>query len=158
MRQESTDGSATRVADGLVQAVEAAAPRLRGMSDARASLTPRPGKWCAKEVIGHLIDSAANNHQRFVRAQLGSELVSPGYEQDLWVSRQGYAEAPWTDLVELWRLYNLRLAEVIRRIPPEKLATPCRIAAGEPVTLGFVVQDYLRHLHHHLGQIASTGP
>jgi hypothetical protein len=139
--------------DRLTAVVEAASPRLRGIGDADAGVSPRPGAWCPKEVMGHLIDSAANNHQRFVRGQLAAELVLPGYEQDRWVSVQGYGEARWTDLVELWRLYNLRLAEVIRRIPPARLSTPCRLGAGEPVTLGFIVKDYLRHVEHHLGQI-----
>jgi hypothetical protein len=147
-----------RTAARLVVVVNAAAGTLRDIDDGRAGTAPGPGKWCPKEVIGHLLDSAANNHQRFVRAQLVPELVLPGYEQDRWVSLQGYAAARWGDLLDLWRLYNLRLAEVIRRIPPEKLATPCRIGGGSPVTLGFIVGDYTRHLEHHMAQVGVSVP
>jgi hypothetical protein len=147
-----------RTAARLVAVVSAASGRLRDIDDGRAGTAPAPGKWCPKEVIGHLLDSAANNHQRFVRAQLVPELSLPGYEQDRWVSLQGYAAARWEDLLDLWRLYNLRLAEVIRRIPQEKLATPCRIGGGSPVTLGFIVGDYTRHLEHHLAQVGVSVP
>jgi hypothetical protein len=147
-----------RTADRLVAVVSAAPIGLVGLDDERAAASPRPGKWCPKEVIGHLLDSAANNHQRFVRAQLAPEISLPGYEQERWVSVQGYAAARWDELMALWCLYNFRLAEVIRRIPPEKLATPCRIGGGEPVTLGFIVEDYLRHLEHHLAQVGFSIP
>jgi hypothetical protein len=150
------DEVTTKVADALVARVEDTARRLRGASEALAAARPAPGKWCGKEMVGHLCDSAANNLQRFVRAQLASELTLPGYEQDAWVSAQGHAEAPWRDLVELWRLSNLHLARVIRRIPPEKLPTACRIGSRDPVTLGWLVEDYLRHFEHHVKGLLDT--
>lgn len=107
------------------------------------------------EVIGHLVDSAANNHQRFVRAQQVAELVFPKYEQNDWVRVQGYNEVPWMDLVELWRRYNLHLAHVMRRIPDDKLEVRCTIGDYAPVTLGFLVEDYLTHLRHHLKKIGE---
>jgi hypothetical protein len=145
-----------KVADALVARVEDTARRLRGANDALAAARPAPGRWCGKEMLGHLVDSATNNLQRFVRAQLAAELAFPGYEQDAWVSAQGYAEASWRDLVDLWRLANLHLARVMRRIPQEKLATPCRIGGRDPVTLGWIVEDYLRHFEHHVKALLET--
>jgi hypothetical protein len=75
------------VAD-LLEAIHGATPILLAMSEDRSRLRPAPGKWCPREVIGHLIDSASNNHQRFVRAQFQDDLVFSGYEQDAWVSVQ----------------------------------------------------------------------
>ena len=123
-------------------------------ADSRAAAR-RPGTnaWSPKEVLGHLIDSAANNHQRFVRAQQTDALTLPGYEQNHWVSSQGYQDADWPHLVALWRHLNLHLADVITRIPPDKYAVPCVIGDSEPVTLEFVIVDYLRHLEHHMAQI-----
>ena len=123
-------------------------------ADARAAARrPAPGTWSPKEVVGHLIDSAANNHQRFVRAQQGDALALPGYEQDHWVAAQGYQDADWPHLVALWTHLNLHLADVMARIPPAKYAVPCVIGDDAPVTLEFVVIDYLRHLRHHMAQI-----
>lgn len=133
--------------------VEEEMPRLLGMSEEEAVHRPAPGKWCRKEILGHLIDSAANNHQRFVRAQPGEELRFPGYAQDEWVARQCYAEEDWSDLVDLWSSWNAHLSHVIARLPQGALSSNCRIGAGEPVTLGFLVEDYVRHLEHHLQQI-----
>jgi hypothetical protein len=143
------------VADELAGVVDEAAARLRAVSDQGAAQRPAPGKWSPKEIVGHLIDSAANNHQRFVRAPQadGGELVLPGYAQDRWVALQDYQGAEWMELIDLWSAYNRHLAHVIRRIPPAAMATACRIGAGEPVTLRFLVDDYLDHLKHHLRQL-----
>ena len=114
-----------------------------------AARKPAPDKWAPKEVIGHLIDSAANNHQRFVRAQQGP-LTTAGYEQNHWVNSQGYIDADWPRLVSLWTQLNLHLADVIARIPAGKYSVPVTIGDDPPVMLEFVIADYLRHLEHHM--------
>jgi hypothetical protein len=123
-------------------------------ADAKApARKPAPGQWAPKEVLGHLIDSAANNHQRFVRAQQGDALVIAGYDQNHWVKSQGYIDADWPHLVALWTQLNLHLADVIARIPSGKYAVPCTIGDDAPVTLEFVIVDYLAHMKHHMAQI-----
>src|SRR5262245_46381642 len=94
-------GQAPSFVADLVSAVDRAAPALVALGDERSRACPAPGKWSPREVIGHLIDSASNNHQRFVRAQLQEDLVFAGYEQESWVRLQHYAEAPWDELVVL---------------------------------------------------------
>ncbi|HKC24674.1 MAG TPA: DinB family protein [Thermoanaerobaculia bacterium] len=152
-----------RVEEDLVAVVEAAAPRLLALSDDEAARPREPGKWSAKEVIGHLVDSASHNHQRFVRAQLADALVFPGYEQDAFVKAQRYAERPWDELVGLWRGYNLHIAHVISGIPEDvrererarhnlhEIAFR-RMPEDRPATLEFLMRDYLVHLEHHLPQ------
>jgi hypothetical protein len=141
------------VADELIRVVDEAAKGLRTLDERRAAAKPRPEVWSVKEILGHLIDSAANNHQRFVRAQQVAELAMPGYDQDHWVKSQGHQNRGWPELLEFWVSYNHHLSHVIRRIPESALAVPCRIGASEPVTLGFLVEDYAVHLRHHLKQI-----
>lgn len=132
------------------------AGRLALIDEAGASERRYEGAWSCKEVLGHLIDSAANNHQRFVRLQFVSYLEMPGYEQESWVRSQGYHQEAWTEVVALWRGYNLHLAHVIRALPSASLSNRCKIAQYEPTTLEFIATDYLRHLKHHLEQIAAT--
>lgn len=123
-------------------------------ADAKApARKPAPGQWAPKEVLGHLIDSAANNHQRFVRAQQSDALVIAGYDQNHWVKSQGYIDADWPHLVALWTQLNLHLADVLARIPSGKYAVPCTIGDDAPVTLEFVIVDYLAHMKHHMAQI-----
>jgi hypothetical protein len=142
------------IASDLRRALADALPVLEAMNDVDASHPRAPGKWTPKQIMGHLIDSAANNHQRFVRAQQGTELVSPSYAQDYWVDCQGYAERPWRDITALWHAYNQHLACVIERIPPDRARVRCTIGANQPVTLAYVAEDYVAHLRHHLAQVS----
>ena len=140
------------VAADLLRNVDTVLPKLRAIAEADASRPLTPEKWSAKQVIGHLIDSAANNHQRFVRAQQGP-LTFPPYAQDHWVACQHYQDRAWTDLVILWDAYNRHVAHVIGRIPESKRGVPCTIEEVTPVTLGFLASDYVVHLRHHLAQV-----
>ena len=126
---------------------------MEAASEEAAAQPGRTGGWSPKEELGHLIDSAANNHQRFVRAALAAEFRGPGYAQTDWVKLHGYGELPWATLTGFWHQYNVLLARVVERISDEQLATPCVVGDGQPVTLGFLIQDYLRHMQHHLDHI-----
>jgi hypothetical protein len=151
----------------LRETVERTALELEAISDAMAGVRPGPGRWSPKEIIGHLIDSAANNHQRFVGAQWQEDLVFGGYPQDAWVTAQRYQEAPWTELVSLWREYNRHIARVMDAVPP---AVRHRVhsrhnlheiawqvfPASQPTTLDYLMADYVGHLHHHLRQLRSS--
>ena len=144
----------------LISLVEAAEPRLRGMGELESAEPLRSGGWSTKEVIGHLIDSASNNHQRFVRAALQASLDFPGYDQDGSVQVQALQRASWPLLVSLWSAYNRYLAHVIANLPASKLNTVCRIGSGKAVTLSWLATDYVTHLVHHLRQIgvADSSP
>jgi hypothetical protein len=137
----------------LLTIVEREVRRLRSMAAAETGVRPAPEKWCRREILGHLLDSAFNNHQRFVRAQLADALDIAGYAQDDWVRVQGYAQADWGALVALWEGVNRHLALVMARIPAAALSRPIHIGGQPPVTLAFVVTDYIRHVEHHLAQI-----
>src|ERR1700732_3556522 len=137
------------LSEKLLRLVETAEPRLREKSDLESAKPILPGGWSLKEVIGHLIDSASNNHQRFVRAALQPSLDFPGYDQDANVRIQAIQKADWLLLISLWAAYNRYLAHVIAHLPDSKLDTVCRIGSDEPITLRFLATDYLRHLTHH---------
>jgi len=139
----------------VVSSVE---PLLQQVSEAESQKPILSGGWSRKQVLGHLIDSASNNHQRFVRAALQGSLDFPGYDQQQWVRVQAVDEAPWQVLVALWASYNRHLSHVVAHLPAAQLAAPCRIASAEPVTLRFLAEDYLRHLRHHLTQIGALAP
>ena len=127
---------------------------LLAVSEEQASQpAAKPGAWKVKQELGHLLDSATNNHQRFVRATLHGPYEGPGYAQDEWVRLHGYDEMPWATLVALWRDYNLFLARLVERIPDEKLGTDCRVGAYPPLTLGFLIDDYVLHMQHHLDHL-----
>ena len=123
------------------------------IAEGDASMRPAPGKWSKKEILGHLIDSAANNHQRFIRLQLGTRLELLGYSQDDWVRLGRYQDRPWSEIVDLWALYNRQLAEIIRSLDPKALQNIWRAPNGKDLDLEFITRDYVVHLRHHLEQI-----
>jgi hypothetical protein len=141
------------VANDLLSALEAA-DRLRHIDEAAASKRPAPGKWSKKETLGHLIDSAANNHQRFVRLQLSSRIDLPGYDGDEWVRLQRYQDRSWLEIIELWRRYNMQLASLIRDVNPNALRHVWHTPDGKDLDLEFIMRDYVVHLRHHLNQIS----
>jgi hypothetical protein len=110
------------------------------------------GKWSAKQVIGHLIDSAVNNLQRIVRLNTQPELSMPGYAQNAWVDAQGYSERPWSELVTLWTAINLHVAHAMQRVEKAHLAHVWTVGEDK-VTLGFLMEDYIEHLRHHLERL-----
>jgi hypothetical protein len=139
----------------LRRVIEDAGARLRAIPELSAARKTAPSSWSIKEILGHLLDSAANNHQRFLRARGPGNLAFPGYEQEAWVRMQDYQSRPWAELIDFWVLFNRHLAHTIERIPADALNTTCLIGTGKPVTLGFLIDDYLQHLRHHLDQIRA---
>ena len=144
-------------ADKLGAALAEALPRLESISETDAGRARAPGKWTRKEILGHLIDSAVNNHQRFVRAQGVERLVFPGYEQERWVAVQRYGDRPWAELLALWLALNRHLAHVMASVPEDQLTTPLVIGDHAPAALGWWMEDYTRHLRHHFAQILDPG-
>jgi hypothetical protein len=147
-----------KVADKIEQQINSAADHWRGLTDPILTFRPSEDAWSIKEIIGHLIDSASNNHQRFVRLQLVEQLTFPDYGQDNihWVRIQNYQNRAWEELLGLWRLYNMQLAAIIRSADPSCLNHFWQFNAQIRVTLFDLMVDYLRHLEDHLAQINNT--
>lgn len=154
----------SEAAKRLRDAIESAVPRLEAIDDAAASQPIAAGKWSRKQTLGHLIDSASNNHGRFVRAALSDELVAPGYAQEAWVELQRYDGASWTSLITLWREFNLHIAHVMESIPEEaRMRSRTKhnldeiswkaVPKSQPATLDYFMDDYVGHLENHLRQI-----
>ena len=144
--------------------LDAAAPKLRAIEEPQASEKPGPRKWSAKEILGHLIDSASNNHRRFVVGQHKDDLVFAGYDQDKWVAAQKYQDRDWGILIDLWESYNRHLVHIVVNASPESLTalttrhnfnkiTMRPVSPYQAVCLLDLIDDYVHHLEHHLGQI-----
>lgn len=141
-----------KTANYLLETLDHVLPLLQKLTEEAVSQRPAPGKWSKKEIIGHLIDSACNNQQKFVRMMLieGGHLDFVGYQQDDWVAVQAYQSASWPELIALWAAYNRQLAHLIRHIPADKHGSTISIEGSKPFRLDFIVPDYVEHLRHHL--------
>jgi len=157
-----TEGA--RIAARLRAAVDEGVALFEGVSEDRTAWRPAPRQWCAREVIGHLIDSACNNQRRFVINQDGERLAVEPYDQETWVARQHYADTPASVLVPTWASYNSHIARVIEHMPDAVLSrgrgatADYRFAyldypASDEATLRDLVEDYIGHIRHHFKQI-----
>ena len=118
----------------------------------------RAGGWTRKQIVGHLLDSAANNRQRFVRAAIDGSYAGPQYAQDAWVAAHGYVRQSWETLVLWWTVEHQILASIVDQIADERLEASCTVGDDTPVTLRFLVEDYLSHQAWHFRQIAAPTP
>lgn len=146
MRAESTK---------LKEIIEQSKPRLLDLTESQVSAKPYDDKWSLKEILGHLVDSAGNNHQRIVRMQEKSDIGTFKYSQPHWVASQYYQKESWNDLVYAWYYTNKHLAHVIEHVNPATLKNTCDVGDREPAMLESIVTGYIRHVQHHIDQIFS---
>lgn len=139
-------------ADALSRVLVGHLPALQSLSDEQTSWRPAPEIWSAKEILGHLIDSSANNHARFVGGALAAGGEYTGYPQEGWVAVGGYRHRPWHELVELWAAYQGQLIHLLRGVPAPAWAHPLTVR-GETLTLEELALGYVDHTHRHLGQL-----
>jgi len=127
--------------------------RLRKLPPSQVELKPSPTNWSPKEELGHLLDSAANNHQRIVRTQLEDKPKMPGYDGNAWVKLHRYQHRSWEEMVGIWRALNQQLLVAAEAVPDHDWSRTCTIADSQPLTLKFVFEDYIDHMLHHLVHI-----
>ena len=130
------------------------------------SIKPSPSKWSKNEILGHLIDSAYNNHQRFARAKAQGNLIFQGYDQDDWVIKNDYQNRNFHSILGVWLTANQHMNALIERLPLDLLERPTTkhnfhricmnlIPEGQPTSLGYLAWDYCFHLEHHISQILT---
>lgn len=143
----------TRAIERLEYLIRIIPPLLFDIDDDMLGNKVSPEKWSKKEIIGHLIDSATNNHQRFVRAQFE---VKPQivYDQDKWNRFNYYQQLEKHHIISFWTIYNQHLLEILKRIPNENLKLECWVGK-KLLTLDYLINDYIDHLEHHLKQVVD---
>jgi len=146
---------ASGVARQFRSELDAIGESLRSVAPDIADKPWREGGWTRKEIVGHLLDSAANNRQRFVRAAIDGSYAGPKYAQDAWVAMHGYAELPWPTLLEWWQVEHAILARVVDHIPEARMDALCTVGDDAPVTLQFLIEDYIAHQLWHLKQVTA---
>jgi DinB superfamily len=145
-----------QLADDFRARLASAEADLKVITEVEATENYRKDAWTRKQILGHLIDSAINNHVRFVVAALDGEYTGPAYHSQGWVEMHDYANMLWSELVELWRAHNALLTRVVGQVPEDKLLAPCRIGNDQPVTLRYVIEDYLHHMDGHITEITES--
>ena len=150
----------------LQNIIEQVKPELQLISDLESKVK-RGNRWSKREIMGHMIDSASINHQRFLRAQLKESLIFDPYDQDLWVEMQKYQDVTWRNLVILWAQYNIQIAPLVNQIPRDQMSNYRHehnldqvgwkaVSTSKPTTLKYFIWDYIAHLEHHLRKVMPS--
>ena len=143
----------TKVANAFSTDIKELRDMLDDVPAELADVPWRVGGWTRKQILGHLLDSASNNRQRFVRASIEGSYAGPSYAQDAWVAAHGYADLSWKTLVDWWNVEHDILLAIVERIPEERMNALCTVGDNPPVTLRYLIEDYTRHQFHHFDQI-----
>lgn len=160
--------TARQIASDLRAVIDEGLQLLAEVPESVTTLRVADGDWCAREIVGHLIDSACNNHRRFIINQALATLSVEPYAQNDWTTRQRYAEEPFSDLVALWSAYNRHLAHVIEAIPDAVLWQSRGPVAGlgfayvpvdtDTASIALLAEDYVGHIRHHFRQLHALLP
>jgi hypothetical protein len=141
--------NSAELSERLAGVLRDAMPWLVTISEAEASVPERPDKWSAKQVMGHLTDSAVNNLAKIIRIQIETEPDLLGYEQVAWVNLEHYTEREWAQVLALWFALNEHVAWTVRHIDKARLGN-IGVVEGQRMTLGYLIEDYVAHMQHHL--------
>jgi hypothetical protein len=117
-------------------------------SEPLADIRLAPDKWTLKEMIAHLIDSASNNHQRFIRLQLEAALVFPKYDAEEWKNVTRIQSFDYQTLVTLWKTYNALILHLIENMNPATLGHVWR-REDKDLSLEALIHDYFAHMELH---------
>ncbi len=140
--------------------------QIKAIDQATMNFKPKPAKWSKKELLGHLVDSAYNNHQRFLRAEEQDNLIFQGYDQDDWVIKNNYQNRETDEILNLWILSNQHLSVLIENLPKSILKKETTehtfhkicmnlLKEDEPTSLSYLIEDYIFHLEYHLAQLIT---
>lgn len=115
---------------------------------------PTENKWSKKEILGHLIDSALNNIQRFTEIQYNEKpyQIRP-YNQDALVKYNDYQNKNNQELYDLWLQLNEHISHIVKNLTIETLNYSIILPNGKLSDLNFLVNDYFEHFYYHINQI-----
>jgi hypothetical protein len=145
----------SNITHAILLAVETWEPQLSQLPQGLITGQRNRQNRSIKQILGHLIDSAANNHQRMVRLQYNKVLVFPDYQQnnDLWIALQNYQNADWHNLIQLWKQYNLHIIQVIQSVDITALDNCWHNFEGKSISLRQMIEGYPEHLTLHMNEI-----
>lgn len=143
------------VINGITKTIDTWEPKLQNLPIDTITLKRNKQNRTIKQILGHLIDSASNNHQRMIRLQYNSELTFPDYQQDndLWIALQDFQNTDWNNLIQLWKYFNLHMIQVIKSVDQSTLNNSWYDFEGKKVTLKQMIDGYLWHIDLHLNEI-----
>lgn len=145
----------TVVSDKILGLVKEWELILAGLPDKIVTNNKNSQNRTIKQIVGHMIDSASNNHQRMVRLHYNPNLDFPDYRQDndRWIAIQKYQDENWENIVQLWKFFNLHIAHIINQTDEHQAGNKWVDCEGTMVSLEQMIVGYYDHLLLHMNEI-----
>ncbi|GAB1858649.1 DinB family protein [Flavobacteriaceae bacterium MHTCC 0001] len=126
------------------------------VSEAELSKKQYSEKWSKKEILGHLVDSAIHNLQRFTEIQFKEQPYKlRKYNQNALVKANDYQHCDIKTIANLWLAINTHIINIIEQQTQTTLNYKIELETDNSCDLKFLIIDYIDHLEHHLNQIKA---
>lgn len=120
---------------------------------------PSETRWSKKEILGHLVDSAINNLQRFTEIQYHEKPYQiRSYNQDELVKANAYQNKDTQELFRLLTALNRQIVYLVKNQTESTLKYEVILPNQTKTDLKFIIEDYFDHFYHHLNQIGINDP
>ncbi len=142
-----------QVAREIGSAATAFENELRSLADELAGWHPGPGEWCAKEVLGHVLESERTGFRGRIREILASEEPALKATGPL---TPGYCERPLKELLDELSRQRHESIELVAALTPADLT---RAGVHERVgrlTVNDLIHEWVHHDRAHLKQVLSN--
>ncbi len=142
--------------DDIAAAVRATTVQVRAelaaLGEAGASFHPAEGEWCAKEVVGHLVEADLRGFAGRIRQMLAGEPIQ-AWDQPQVAALRGDCARPWTEVLAEFAETRADSLEVFDELSEGDLdRTATHPLVGE-LAIRDILHEWPFHDRDHLKQI-----
>lgn len=140
-------------AEQLLKMVRAFYQKYKSLPEEITKIRLSDDRWSLREIVGHLIDSASNNHQRFIRMQLERECSFPDYNKDEWLQTSFYNGIDFKELLRMLKSYNQLIAHLIAQVSEmtfDHIWNKPWDQKEPEITLKDLIEHYIHHFQLHI--------
>jgi hypothetical protein len=146
-----------RIATLLASTPSVLETQIGSMGEELAAWHPAPGEWCAKQVVGHLIEAERRSFVGRITTVLDSPAqLLEAWEPDPLAAARGDCDRPRHELLAEFSAARSASVRLVRSLPPDGLDRAARHPTVGALTISSILHHWIRHDHNHLRQIQGN--
>jgi hypothetical protein len=119
------------------------------LTDSDADYRYAPGKWSAKEMVGHLADTERIMSYRALAFARGEQQPLPGFDENAYVANASFSRLTIKELLEEFRATRESTLRFLCNLTPEELKRSGS-ANGKGISVRALAYIIAGHERHHL--------